>query len=58
MRYLTGAAPTGGPIEMRGTPTSLGSMVITDTLAVRGTGQVLVNYDGRFPTPTNVFLVQ
>ena len=43
---------------MRGTPTSLGSMVITDTLAVRGTGQVLVNYDGRFPTPTNVFLVQ
>jgi Flp pilus assembly protein TadG len=57
--YLTGtAAKNGGNIDMRGTPTSLGSMIITDTLSIEGTGEVNVKYNGAFPVPTRVFLVQ
>jgi len=56
--YLTGQAPSGGNVDIRGTPTSVGSMLITDTLSISGTGQVNVKYNGGITEPTNTFLVQ
>jgi hypothetical protein len=46
-------------IEIGGTGDGFGNQLITDRIWVHGTGDITLEYDGRFPAPGNtVFLVE
>jgi hypothetical protein len=46
-------------VNIRGEGDGFGNQLITWRADVRGTGDILINYDGRFPAPANrSFLVK
>jgi Flp pilus assembly protein TadG len=57
--YLTGqAVDGGGNVSIKGTPSSIGSMLITDTLNITGNSQINVVHGPGNPKLESVFLVQ
>ena len=46
-------------LTVEGTGDGFGNQLIADTIDIRGTGEITINYNGNFPAPGNkVFLVE